>query len=326
MTETTNFMKLKSDVIFKKVFSNINLLAGFLTGIVKIDEKELEKNISFLDTETRIKTDPNDKIGRMDLCFSINNKEKVNIEIQLFQDKYMFERTLFYLSALYGSEISKGESFGKLKKCIGIVLIDYDCEGAEDKLYTNYVFHDRISKEEDDRVFEIHIFNLRRLDNKEMVPRYLYNWLHLISCNNSKELERVNKSDKKIIEALKLVDSLGEDNVVKRQYRREFMARVEENSRREVEEETRRDAEEAKRALNEARKDLNESKADLKKTKSRLEEAENRLEETESKFKKAEIEKKNTLKQMALNMLKKNIDKETISEVTGLSIKEIEEL
>ena len=53
---------------------------------------------------------PEDKLGILDLEAEVNDKEKVDIEVQLVDRKNLGERLLRYFSKLYSQAIQSGHS------------------------------------------------------------------------------------------------------------------------------------------------------------------------------------------------------------------------
>ena len=66
------------------------------------------------------------KSGILDLQVDVNDKEKVDVEIQLIERSNLPERLLFYFSKLYLRGIGKGEDYRFAKRVVLIAIIDYD--------------------------------------------------------------------------------------------------------------------------------------------------------------------------------------------------------
>ena len=69
---------------------------------------------------------PEDKLGILDLELDINDREKVDIEIQLVDKSNIQERLLFYFSKLYYNEVKKGDDYKKAKRVVMVAILDYD--------------------------------------------------------------------------------------------------------------------------------------------------------------------------------------------------------
>ena len=71
---------------------------------------------------------PEEKLGILDLEAQINEKEKIDIEIQLIDRKNLTERLLKYFSKIYGMQVEKGKDYNEAKRVVIIAIIDYKYE------------------------------------------------------------------------------------------------------------------------------------------------------------------------------------------------------
>ena len=100
--KTTQFlMKPKVDFCFKELMEDEEVRNAFLAAVLGIDLGEI--------VESRIlpshlsQKDKDDKLGILDVRVLLNNKEQIDIEIQVTASEYWAERTLFYLEDVYRS-------------------------------------------------------------------------------------------------------------------------------------------------------------------------------------------------------------------------------
>ena len=78
-----------------------------------------------------------DKKGILDVRVKTGNNEHIDIEIQILPTKFIAERSLFYWSKMYNGQISAGDTYAKLKKCITINIIDFETIPL-DKIHTKF--------------------------------------------------------------------------------------------------------------------------------------------------------------------------------------------
>lgn len=97
-------LKPKNDVVFQSLFNQKN------------ETKELYREY------------PEEKLGILDLEAQINEKEKIDIEIQLIDRKNLTERLLKYFSKIYGMQVEKGKDYKEAKRVVIIAIIDYKYE------------------------------------------------------------------------------------------------------------------------------------------------------------------------------------------------------
>ena len=94
------------------------MLIELLSVILKIDKTEFN-DIKLINTELG-REFAEDKKGILDVRARMSDGKEIDIEIKLSHTKYMAERTLYYWSKMYTSQIKSGDSYRKLKKCITI--------------------------------------------------------------------------------------------------------------------------------------------------------------------------------------------------------------
>ena len=70
----------------------------------------------------------NDKVGIIDIRAKINNKNPIDIEMQIVDNHDIEKRLLFYWSKLYLKQIERGEDYEKLNRSISIIFLDYKIE------------------------------------------------------------------------------------------------------------------------------------------------------------------------------------------------------
>ena len=100
-------LKPKIDVVFESLFSKKNVKITKAFAEAMLDEKV--KSIKINNDKELFREKPEDKLGILDLELDINNREKVDVEIQLVDRSNIQERLLYYFSKLYSNEVKKGE-------------------------------------------------------------------------------------------------------------------------------------------------------------------------------------------------------------------------
>ncbi|MBQ1555861.1 MAG: Rpn family recombination-promoting nuclease/putative transposase, partial [Clostridia bacterium] len=164
MYRDNSIVKLKLDVIFKRVFGDENdkdILAAFLSAMLEISRESIRKieinNVeltpSYLDR----------KFSRLDLRLDVDGRI-VNVEMQVNYEPDFQERTLFYWSKLFSDELKAGEEYGELRRTVCINIVNFNLFDCED-------YHSHFKVMECDRhevlsdKFAIHFFELRKKNN-----------------------------------------------------------------------------------------------------------------------------------------------------------------
>ena len=228
--------------------------------------------------------------GRVvDLLIESDNK-MFNVEINNRPHDYNNDRNLGYLANLYGKSIDKSNDYKQINSCIQLNITS----GKKDiELKSKYLLVDTLNESKNiwtDNfiIYEINVDLLKKLYyNKDIKSINKYKPVIMLTLNKE-ELEEFSLGDERIMEYKDKVNELNSDD--------DFVTFI---SREEDQEKT----ENALRTIiSEKNEELKNSREELKTQKTKL-----------------NIEH-------ARKMKEKNIDLNTISEITGLSIKEIEDL
>ncbi|MDZ3953469.1 Rpn family recombination-promoting nuclease/putative transposase [Bacillus thuringiensis] len=122
-----NLVNLRVDYAFKRLFGvegNEDILIGFLNAVLQssIDE---EITSLHLDDPHLPREQKDDKLSILDLRATLNSGIKINIEIQVRDKKDMIERSLFYWSGMYYSQMTQGMKYTELRPTICINIVDF---------------------------------------------------------------------------------------------------------------------------------------------------------------------------------------------------------
>ena len=182
----------KNDYVFKRIFGhtgNEEITKGLLQSIIpdKIDKIELDSNPI---TEKDLL---DDKVGILDIKAKLNDGNvNCDIEMQVVDQKDIEKRILFYWSKMYIQTLKVGEDYENLKRCIVILITDYDLDKLKE--IPEYVTKWKIREEKYSKLvltndLELYIISLEKAKNSTRNKKEeLYNWLKFI--NNPKEVTR----------------------------------------------------------------------------------------------------------------------------------------
>ena len=115
--------------------------------------------------------------------------------MQVVDQKDIEKRILFYWSKMYVQTIKAGNDYENLKRCIVILISDYDLEKL--KKIPEFVTKWKITEEKYPKlvltnVLELYIISLKKAKNSSIRQKgNLYKWLEFI--NNPKEVTRNGK-------------------------------------------------------------------------------------------------------------------------------------
>ena len=212
-------LKPKNDIVFQRLFNKDNerITKAFVEALL---DKKVDKIIINEDKELLGDT-IKDKTGILDLELNIDDREKVDVEIQLVKKRNFAERLLFYFSKLYSKDIEKGRDYTQAKRVVLIAILDYDLELLKFIEEMETIWKLREEKRPElvlTDAIEIRIISLEKVKNM-----YLKNkdsskaqWLLFLDDPNSKEVAEIMKENKEIKEASVEVHKLSKDEKLQR--------------------------------------------------------------------------------------------------------------
>ena len=282
----------KVDFVFKKIFGNEkhpNILISFLNAVIK--PTDLIKSVQIKNTDIE-KEHIEDKYSRLDIKAVTNNGEHINIEIQVKNEYNMIKRSLYYWSKMYEGQLTKGQDYDTLSRTICINILDFKYL-KNDNFHNCYRLKEKNTNEELTDVMELHFIEipkLRKLENSEDISDMLEAWITFIESPTSELIDKLEMSSDEIKEAKEELLRLSGNDKERERYEKRFESLLEQNSL----------------LANAERKGLQKG-----------------LEKGKKEGLKEGAKKEKIL--IAKNLLDV-LDDETISNKTGLSLKEIKEL
>ena len=292
--ETTHLLSPKIDSVFQVLFGEVG--SEFITK--ELLEAILGEEISDVDLSNNPilrKFNPEDKMGILDVIVRFNNNTTCNIEMQMVYTGEIIERILFYWGKAYTRNLKKGQSYQNLERTIVIILLNGEIPKLKEL--------DFISKYKliETKERKIVLTNLLELDIIEMSKIYknkgnketrkLLDWLYFLENPESKEVVKIMEHNEGVKKAKEKLEKISNDPLMQRiaDWKEKYV--IEMNT-------TKIDG------YNEGHKEGFEAGHEQGK-------------------KQGEINKE---KEIAKKLKQKNLTLEEISEITGLSMDEIEEL
>jgi predicted transposase/invertase (TIGR01784 family) len=204
-------IKLKLDVIFKAMFGrkdNEGLLADFLSKMLEIPRESIRNII--MDNVELLPDHYADKFSRVDLKMQVDERV-VNVELQICDESNFRERTLYYWSRIYGSELKSGEDYSKLREtiCINIVNFNlFDCK----EFHSHFKVMEKNRHEVLTDKFAIHFFELKKIGKHPNKDNPMELWLQLINAETEEELTMLESTNvKEINQAILVLRELNAD-------------------------------------------------------------------------------------------------------------------
>ncbi|AIQ29306.1 hypothetical protein P40081_14950 [Paenibacillus sp. FSL P4-0081] len=208
------------DFVFKRIFgseNNKDVLLAFLNRIFTEAGEPPLTEIILMNPYTD-KDDPLDKQSIFDVYAKTSEGKLIDIEMQLFNKYDIEKRTLFYWSKRYASQLSEGDKYPELKKCVMINILNYSF--LKNDQYHN-VFHLRedltgVSLIDD---IEVHFLELPKLDERSVPSEGgLINWLLFLKGADTSHWEVLKMNEPGLEKAMDTLQYLSQDSDARRLY------------------------------------------------------------------------------------------------------------
>ncbi len=339
-------LSLKNDVIFKAVFGSETeeskqALIGMLNLI--LDRKDPIRKIIYKNP-FNVREFEIQKESILDVKAETDSGEIIDIEMQLVYDEEFIPRDVYYHCGMVRQGLAVGESYGMLKKTISIYLMDHVWFRNEEKWHSCFQLREKEDGTLLTDLVEMHYFELpkinpgRRRTMEEMTDaeRFLEylrfagsdecskdDYFKFLMRTGGKEMEMTQAVLQKVTE-----DELLREKAIARDkflFMQASLERQRERTKKELAE-TSQQLGETLQQLEEANQQLESTSQQLEDTSQQLEEKERRLEETESQLRNVQQEVKDNRIDTASKLKMRGMSIDEISEITGLSIEEIEVL
>ena len=311
MLEKVKILELTSDIVFKSFMLSEDTkeyTARLISLITKIPEKEILKNAVFNNVELPVKN-KSDKRYRTDIIITIV-KNIINIEMNREYYDGLFSKNNAYISKLYSDQFDVGDSYTNISKIIGI-NIDNFSKFRGNKFVYKFLPMEIETKEIEEENRESYHLDLEYLRNKcynNDKLSELEKMCQIFIEEDFEHLENLKKGDDVMTKAVNKLEEISKDDKIIGLYDAETVDRKVWNSKILYAEKigTERGMEKGlKKGMKEGMK---------KGIKEGIEKG------IEKGFQEG---KKNNQLLIVQNMLNKGFDKETIIEITGITLDEL---
>jgi predicted transposase/invertase (TIGR01784 family) len=220
-----------NDFLFKKLFGDENdneLLIGLLNAILKINIVNIT-----IENEKLNRFKEEEKLGILDIKAKMINGEKINIEVQLLNQKNMIPRTLFYWSKLFVEDFESGSLYKELKKTVTINILGFKLEELRDEgFHSIYKIGEAQTKNNLTDLLEIHFIEFPKFEEVTYDLRNpLHCWLLFLKDDVPDYILREVLRMDVISKAEEKLTMLSTDPETRREYERRAKALSDERSR-----------------------------------------------------------------------------------------------
>ncbi|EHQ91099.1 Rpn family recombination-promoting nuclease/putative transposase [Desulfosporosinus youngiae] len=220
-TDDGFLMSPKIDFVFKLIFgqeNNKDLLLAFLKAVLGDSADEYE-GIEIINNEL-LREFAEDRKGILDVRAKTKSGKQIDIEIQILPTQFMPERTLFYWSKMFTSQVKPGDTYDRLKKCITINIVDFICTPLP-KLYSAYhLTEDKTGYRLTD-ILEVHFLEIAKLADLEIsrdLRDPVVEWMEFLDAKSKGVIEMLAEKNQDIKKAYDLLQIISKDEKARMLY------------------------------------------------------------------------------------------------------------
>jgi predicted transposase/invertase (TIGR01784 family) len=205
---------LMSDMMFHYVMQNSkNALIGLVCALKGLSPDDVQDIL----VENPIDLNSAGKETIMDIKLTLNNNEIMNIELQVYPDKYWISRSIIYLCRAYDN-IGSGDNYSLVKPTTLFCITDQELiPNAEAEFYAKYRLTNLKNRHLYTDKFGINMLQLNHTDlaTKEDIRNNLVYWADLFKATTWEEFKSLAKNHPDIEEVGNLIFELNYDNQAK---------------------------------------------------------------------------------------------------------------
>jgi predicted transposase/invertase (TIGR01784 family) len=202
----------KLDIVFKLLFGeerNKALLVSLLNAV--LNPKLPLQGVTVLHPEPG-RESPDDKGIVLDLRVSLSSGEQVDIEMQSQARPAQRTRALYYWARMYGTQLSRGDPYDELRRCVVVLITDFK-ELDSERFHSLFRVQEVHEHQELTEHLELHLVELPKLAEavgKNEEPE-LVRWATFLSATTDHELTELAMKDPVLQQAKDALDRLSAD-------------------------------------------------------------------------------------------------------------------
>lgn len=204
------------DFCFKELMESERVRRGFIAAVLHVLPEDI-KTTTIMPSNLR-KGHKDEKLGILDIRIIMQNKTQIDIEMQVGPFECWPERTLFYLSKMYTSQIESGDPYSTLAKCIHIGILNHI-------IYPEWQgFHSCFHIREDMRgslytdKLEFHVIELPKMKNMGEPQDELQQWVRFLNGKRKEDFMEMASKNEYIEDAYNILKNISADEMKRLEY------------------------------------------------------------------------------------------------------------
>ena len=212
--------KLTNDYLFRAVFqSRPKALEGLCRAVLGLSEKDTLSVT--LQNPIELGSTLDDKDFILDLAVVINNSLFLNLEMQMYYDKFWKDRSLSYACRSLNN-LNKGDSYSRLLPVVQIGFLNYTLFPEHPEFYATYQLAN-VSQKENFYIYSdklrISVVNLSRIDlaTEQDKTSGIELWARVFNATTWEEINMLAQKNEYLQEVVSGVRQLTEEEKIRQQ-------------------------------------------------------------------------------------------------------------
>ena len=200
---------LTDDVVFHYVMQKSErALTGLVCSLKGIRPESINKIV----IKNAIDINALSKETVLDLILELNSGEIMNIELQIYNDKYWIPRSILYLCRAYDS-IGEGDAYSELKPTTHYCITNQKLFPENGEFYSKYLLLNTKTHKPYTNNFGINVLQLKYINNatEEDISNNLVYWAKLFNASSWEEFRALAGDDEVIQEVGTMILELNTD-------------------------------------------------------------------------------------------------------------------
>ena len=212
--------KLTNDYLFRAVFqSRPKALEGLCRAVLGLSEKDTLSVT--LQNPIELGSTLDDKDFILDLAVVINNSLFLNLEMQMYYDKFWKDRSLSYACRSLNN-LNKGDSYSRLLPVVQVGFLNYTLFPEHPEFYATYQLAN-VSQKENFYIYSdklsISVVNLSRIDlaTEQDKASGIELWARVFNATTWEEINMLAQKNEYLQEVVSGVRQLTEEEKIRQQ-------------------------------------------------------------------------------------------------------------
>jgi predicted transposase/invertase (TIGR01784 family) len=197
-----------NDFVFRKIFGeNLNVLKDFLNAVLDLPAEDY-KNLTVVDPNLD-REYIEDKLGVLDVKVTTGSGKVVDIEVQVRQQRSIWNRMLFYTSKMLVEQVKSGYQYDKINRTISILIADFVMIKENDAYHNCFRLYDEKTRVRYPDSIEINVLELPKMHKADETR--LGNWMRFFNATTEEYFMNVSQTNPAINEAWGVIKVLSGD-------------------------------------------------------------------------------------------------------------------